>query len=70
MSTQFDGATLRRRRRELGLTQGELAALLRVELNTIARWERGERPITAPGAVELALWAIERQSRAEEQPAA
>ena len=35
-------AYLRRLRRRLRLTQAELAALLGVAKNTVARWERGE----------------------------
>jgi len=44
---------LRRRRKELGLTQRELAKLLRVNLMTVSRWERGDHRI--PEAVALAL---------------
>ncbi len=36
------GADLKRRRRRLKLTQAELAKLIGVAKNTVARWERGE----------------------------
>lgn len=49
------GDTLRRAREELGLSQAELARLFEVTVTTISRWERGERVITAPGAITLAL---------------
>lgn len=35
-------------RDKLGLTQAALAMLLGVASNTVARWERGERPISEP----------------------
>ncbi len=47
------------RRRSLGLTQAELAARLDVHPNTIAQWERGDRPITRPNILRLALQALE-----------
>jgi DNA-binding transcriptional regulator YiaG len=34
---------IRREREKLGLTQGELAKLLGVALNTVSRWEIGTR---------------------------
>ena len=46
---------LRARRRALGLTQVQLAAVLGVAGNTVARWERGERPVGTPGVVRPAL---------------
>ena len=36
------GGALAQRRKALGLTQEELAALLGVERSTVVRWERGE----------------------------
>ena len=36
------GKELRRRRQQLKLTQAELATLIGVAKNTVARWERGE----------------------------
>jgi len=40
-------------RRELGLTQAQLAARLGVATNTIARRERGEQPIDREAALAL-----------------
>ena len=37
------GKDIRRVREELGLTQAELATLLGVAINTVSRWEIGER---------------------------
>lgn len=54
------GEELRHRREAAGLTQGGLAKLLGVELNTVSRWEIGTRAITAPGAVRLALELLEQ----------
>ncbi len=56
----LDGAALRRRRDALGLSQGALARVLGVEANTIAVWERGDRPIGNPVMLGLALATIER----------
>jgi len=46
---------LRMLRRQLGLTQAELAAALRVTMNTVARWEQGRHAISplAEGALSL-----------------
>jgi DNA-binding transcriptional regulator YiaG len=41
-------AGLKRIRRELGLTQEELAARLGVQRETVARWETGARGIAEP----------------------
>ena len=40
------GAAFRRLRQRLGLTQSGLAARMGVHWNAVARWERGERPIS------------------------
>jgi DNA-binding transcriptional regulator YiaG len=37
------GNDIRREREALGLTQGQLADLLGVALNTVSRWEIGQR---------------------------
>ncbi|WP_447979039.1 helix-turn-helix domain-containing protein [Candidatus Nitrospira bockiana] len=47
-SQPVTGEELRRRRKELGLTQAQLAADLGVTVTTVARWERGERGISEP----------------------
>ncbi|MGH9075654.1 MAG: ATP-binding protein, partial [Acidimicrobiales bacterium] len=48
-------AQLRERRQVLGLSQEGLARVLGVAGNTVARWERGDRPIGSVGMVRLAL---------------
>jgi len=57
------GANLAERRRALGLTQAELAARLDRTENTVARWERGERVIEAPGELDLELHWLEHLAR-------
>lgn len=43
-------------RKEAGLSQTGLAALLRIkDLRTIRRWESGETPITGPASIVLEL---------------
>ncbi len=46
-------------RHSLGLSQAALARALGVASNTVARWERGERPIRSPELVGLALQRLE-----------
>jgi predicted ATPase/DNA-binding XRE family transcriptional regulator len=53
---------LRVRRDALGLSQTALARALGVASNTVARWERGERPIRSPELVGLALQRLEGMS--------
>jgi predicted ATPase/DNA-binding CsgD family transcriptional regulator len=48
-------AELRSRRLKLGMSQRRLAAELGVTATTVARWERGERPISNAVLVRLAL---------------
>jgi transcriptional regulator with XRE-family HTH domain len=51
------GKTIARRRRELGITQRELADRAGVrEASTVSRWERGER---APNDLEVVARALE-----------
>jgi len=52
------GLEFKKRRKELGLTQGEIAKLLGVAMNTVARWERDEVPIVHPEMIRLALKAL------------
>jgi transcriptional regulator with XRE-family HTH domain len=60
------GEELKQRRKGLGLTQAQLAALLGSDLrvmsiNTVSRWETGSVPIPHPGMLSLALEALERR---------
>jgi DNA-binding transcriptional regulator YiaG len=55
--------TLKRLRRELGLSQAKFADLVGVTANTVARWERGELGMR-PTTVRL-LELIAKQARAE-----
>lgn len=42
-------ATFNRIRKKLGMTQTQLAAVLRIEdIRTIRRWEKGQRAISGP----------------------
>lgn len=54
---RMTGAELRRVRKRLKKSQAELAVLLGVRSNTVARWERGERGISEPVARLLKLIA-------------
>ncbi len=66
---QVTGAELRRIRKQLGLTQAKLAALVGVAANTIARQERGEMGIKEPLARLLRLLA-KQQDRGAPRPKA
>jgi DNA-binding transcriptional regulator YiaG len=52
-SDHVDNKTLKRRRLALGYSQARLAALLRVHVLTVSKWERGLHPI--PESVALLL---------------
>jgi transcriptional regulator with XRE-family HTH domain len=52
------GDELKEKRVALGLTQAQLAEILEVKPNTVARWERGL--LSVPRTVELAMEAVER----------
>ena len=41
--------------RELGLTNKEMATLLKVSLRTVEKWRHGSRSVPGPAAVALAL---------------
>ncbi len=59
------GSELRSIREELGWTQRQLAEALGVAANTVARWERDERGISAPVAklIHLTLAAHKPKRR-------
>jgi transcriptional regulator with XRE-family HTH domain len=55
------GEGLKEKRAALGLTQAQLAEILEVKSNTVARWERGI--LSVPKAIELALETVERNHK-------
>jgi transcriptional regulator with XRE-family HTH domain len=55
------GEGLKEKRTVLGLTQAQLAEILEVKPNTVARWERGI--LSVPKAIELALETVERNHK-------
>ena len=60
------GRRFKQVRTALGLSQAQLAKLLGVWPNTVAVWERGEKPI--PGPVELAMkLLLEKKERGEKE---
>lgn len=54
----MEGDELKEKRIALGLTQVQLAEILDVKPNTVARWERGL--LAVPRTVELAMETVER----------
>jgi transcriptional regulator with XRE-family HTH domain len=54
----MEGNTLKEKRLALGLTQAQLAEILDVKPNTVARWERGL--LAVPRTVEFAMETVER----------
>ncbi|MGB8509755.1 MAG: helix-turn-helix domain-containing protein [Pyrinomonadaceae bacterium] len=54
----MDGIELKDKRLALGLTQAQLAEVLDVKPNTVARWERGL--LDVPRTVELAMETVAR----------
>jgi transcriptional regulator with XRE-family HTH domain len=54
----MEGEKLKEKRIALGLTQAQLAEILDVKPNTVARWERGL--LLVPRTVELAMETVER----------
>jgi transcriptional regulator with XRE-family HTH domain len=53
------GAKLKERRKAIGLTQAQLAELLGVRMNTVARWENGI--LAVPLMVDLAMDGLEQK---------
>lgn len=62
MGMPLSAAELRSRRVKLGMSQRRLAAELGVTATTVARWERGERPISNAVLVRLALDHLAEQA--------
>ena len=54
----MSGDELKERRNALGMTQAELAKILDVKPNTVARWENGV--LAVPQTVALAIETVER----------
>lgn len=52
---------IKTRRLALNMTQAELAAAFELDVNTVARWERGERAPIMPGVLRLAFQSLEQQ---------
>ncbi|HJT20808.1 MAG TPA: helix-turn-helix domain-containing protein [Nitrospira sp.] len=59
----MNGSTLRKRRKQLGMTQVELARALGVAPNTVARYERDECGIPEPVARLVMLIQPKKQDR-------
>jgi transcriptional regulator with XRE-family HTH domain len=57
------GRELQSIRRKIGWTQRQLAEALGVASNTVARWERAERGISAPVAKLIRLVIAAHQTR-------
>jgi DNA-binding XRE family transcriptional regulator len=55
----MNGDELKERRTSLGMTQVQLADVLAVKPNTVARWERGL--LAVPQTVALAMVTVERE---------
>ncbi len=59
---KMNGKELRFLRSEMGMTQGNLAKILKVKLLTVSRWERDETEINDAAEMLIRLLAIERLS--------
>ena len=57
----MDGKALKRRRLALGYSQSQFAALLRVHVMTISKWERGQHRV--PESVALLVQHLKPKKR-------
>ena len=60
LPTKMSGRELRFLRTEMGMTQAQLAEVLKATLLTVSRWEREENPIRDAAEMLIRLMAIER----------
>ncbi len=60
LPSKMGGSELRFLRTEMGLTQEQLAEVLKVTLLTVSRWEREENPIKDAAEMLIRLMAVER----------
>jgi DNA-binding transcriptional regulator YiaG len=60
LPSKMSGKELRFLRSEMGLTQGQLARIIKTTLLTISRWEREENPIADAGEMLIRLLAVKR----------
>lgn len=60
LPTKMSGRELRFIRTEMGMTQAQLAEVLKVTLLTVSRWEREENPIHDAAEMLVRLMAVER----------
>jgi len=58
------GKRFKQIRLELGLTQAQLAEVLKVQPNTVAMWDRGEKPIKGPVELSMNL-LLEKKQKGE-----
>ncbi len=56
---KMTGQELRFLRTEMGLTQAQLAEILKVKLLTVSRWERNETPIRDEAEMLIRILAVE-----------
>ena len=50
----MNGKLMKERRKELGMTQMDLAVRMGVQLSTVSSWERGARTASVPNLRKLA----------------
>jgi transcriptional regulator with XRE-family HTH domain len=60
LPTKMSGRELRFLRTEMGMTQAQLAEIIKVTLLTVSRWEREETPIRDAAEMLIRLMAIDR----------